>query len=44
VGGCSLADVRQNLIAGALSFVEGYAADFLAALVPPAEDIVGLDE
>jgi hypothetical protein len=41
LSGCSLGDVRDNAVAGVLGFVEDYAADLLAALVPPPGDVVG---
>ena len=41
---CTLADVRHNVISGALGFVEGYTEDLLAALITPPEDLVGEGE
>lgn len=40
---CSVIDIKQNVASGTMSFIAGYTADFLAALVPSPEDLVGGD-
>jgi len=42
--GCTLADIRHNLVSGSLSFVEDYATDFWDAVFPPPGDILGQDD
>lgn len=42
--GCGWADIRLNVISGALGFVEGYTADLLAEWFPPPGEIVGGEE
>lgn len=46
LAGCTLADLRKNVIGGALGFIEDYTADLLAELIPPPGDLfhVGGDE
>lgn len=41
--GCGWADVRLNVVSGALGFVEDYTADLLAAWFPPPDDLAGGD-
>lgn len=41
---CSLNDVGKSIIAGSLDFASDYTGEFLAALFPPAEQVVGGDE
>ncbi len=41
---CTVADVRHNLVAGTMSFIEDYTADVWGALLPPPEALVGSDE
>lgn len=38
---CSAIDIRHNLVAGTMDFIAGYAEDFLAALIPPPEELLG---
>lgn len=43
LAGCGWADVRHNVISGALGFVEDYTGDLLAAWFPPPDEVVGGD-
>lgn len=40
LAGCTVADFRKNVIAGALGFVEDYTADLLAELLPAPGDLI----
>lgn len=38
---CNLADVRYNVVTGALSFVQAYTIDVFEALLPTADELIG---
>jgi hypothetical protein len=40
LAGCTVADFRKNVIAGALGFVEDYTADLLAELLPAPGELI----
>lgn len=40
---CGAADVRLNVVGGAMSFVKGYTADLFSALLPPADELIDND-
>lgn len=42
--GCSMGDLRLNVVAGVMGFVEDYTTDLLGVLVPAPSDLVGGEE
>ncbi len=38
---CSATDVRHNLVAGTQSFIRDYATDFLGAVIPSPDELIG---
>ncbi len=40
LAGCTLADLRQNVIGGALGFVKNYTADLLGELLPSPGELI----
>lgn len=38
---CSAIDIKHNITAGTMDFIAGYAEDFLAALIPSPDEIIG---
>jgi hypothetical protein len=37
---CGMTDIRHNVVAGTMSFVEGYTTDMFYALFPPAGELI----
>lgn len=42
--GCTVGDLRHNVISGLMGFVEDYTVDLLGLLVPSPDDLIGADE
>jgi len=40
LSGCSLSDVRHNIVSGALGFVEDYTIGVLEAFFPPPGEVI----
>ncbi len=38
---CTVGDLGHNVVNGTLSFVKGYTADLLGAVVPSADTLIG---
>lgn len=42
--GCSLRDVRNNVLAGTYDFVAGFTTNAWEAVIPPPDELFGRDD